>query len=109
MSLAMNSASIDPTVAKGDLLVLPLKGTHASAIDALRHDGYSRIVTHAKSLVGNDLRAALAEARVSAPMSTRCSRHPRPGSPASRAASSGIWRCWSCGCNSNVDAARQTE
>ena len=50
MSLAMNSASIDPTVAKSDLLVLPLKGTLASAIDALRYDGYSRTVAYAKSL-----------------------------------------------------------
>ena len=34
-----------------------------------------------------------------APMSTSCSRHPRPGLPASRAASYGIWHCWNCGCN----------
>jgi len=39
-----------------------LEGIHASAIDALRHDGYTRIVTHAKSLAGAELRAALAEA-----------------------------------------------
>ena len=51
MSLAMNSASTDPAVAESDLLVLLLKGTHARAIDALRHDGYPRVVTHAKSLV----------------------------------------------------------
>jgi len=39
-----------------------LEGIHASAIDALRRDGYTRIVTHAKSLAGAELRAALAEA-----------------------------------------------
>ena len=50
MSLAMNPATIDRAVAKSELLVLLLKGAHASAIDALRHDGYSRIVAHAKSL-----------------------------------------------------------
>ena len=58
----MNSASIDPAAAKSELLVVLLEGIHASAIDALRHDGYTRIVTHAKSLAGAELRAALAEA-----------------------------------------------
>jgi len=58
----MNSASIDPAAAKSELLVVLLEGIHASAIDALRRDGYTRIVTHAKSLAGAELRAALAEA-----------------------------------------------
>jgi len=62
MRSAMNSASIDPAAAKSELLVVLLEGIHASAIDALRHDGYTRIVTHAKSLAGAELRAALAEA-----------------------------------------------
>ena len=62
MSLAINSASIDPAVAKSDLLVVLLEGIHASAIEALRHEGYTRIVTHAKSLADSELRAALAEA-----------------------------------------------
>ena len=62
MSLASNSKSIDSAVVKSDLLVVLLEGIHASAVDALRHDGYSRIITDAKSLAGAELREALAEA-----------------------------------------------
>ena len=52
MTLAWNSKSIDPTAARSDLLVVLLEGIHASAVEALRHAGYTRIVTHAKSLAG---------------------------------------------------------
>ncbi|MCY7307544.1 MAG: phosphoglycerate dehydrogenase [Rhodoferax sp.] len=67
MSQARNSRSIDPAAAqsdlsRGDQLVVLLEGIHPSAVDALRRDGYTRIVTHAKSLGGTELRAALAEA-----------------------------------------------
>ena len=58
----MNSTSINPAVAKGDLLVVLLEGIHASAMDALRHNGYTRIVTHAKALADVELRAALVDA-----------------------------------------------
>jgi D-3-phosphoglycerate dehydrogenase len=43
-------------------LVVLLEGIHQSAVEALRHGGYSRIVTHAKSLADIELCAALAEA-----------------------------------------------
>ena len=77
MSLTQNSRSIDPATARidlstshrsmtdssgKDLLVVLLEGIHPSAVEALRRDGYTRIVTHAKSLAGVELRAALAEA-----------------------------------------------
>ena len=62
MSLAWNSKLIDPAAAKSNLLVVLLEGIHPSAVEALRHDGYTRIVTHAKSLADVELRAALAEA-----------------------------------------------
>jgi D-3-phosphoglycerate dehydrogenase len=54
--------SIDPAAARSDLLVVLLEGIHASAAEALRHAGYTRIVTHASSLADSELRAALAEA-----------------------------------------------
>ena len=57
MTHAMSSASVDPAVPKSDVLVVLLEGIHSSAIDALRRDGYARIVTHAKSLAGADLGA----------------------------------------------------
>jgi D-3-phosphoglycerate dehydrogenase len=62
MSLAWNSNSIDSAAARSDLLVVLLEGIHASAAEALRRDGYTRIVTHARSLADSELRAALAEA-----------------------------------------------
>ena len=62
MSLAWSSKLIDPAAAKSNLLVVLLEGIHPSAVEALRHGGYTRIVTHAKSLADIELRAALAEA-----------------------------------------------
>jgi D-3-phosphoglycerate dehydrogenase len=51
-----------PAIAKRDLKVVLLEGVHSSAIDALRHDGYTQIVTHAKALSGADLADAIADA-----------------------------------------------
>ena len=48
MSLAWNSKSFD-RASKSDPLVVLLEGIRASAVAALRHAGYTRIVTHAKS------------------------------------------------------------
>ena len=72
MSLALHSRLIDAAAAergvsmgdpsRGDLLVVLLEGIHPSAVEALRQGGYTRITTHAKSLAGIELRAALAEA-----------------------------------------------
>ncbi len=62
MSQTSNVNSNDPATAKSELLVLLLEGIHPSAVEALRRDGYTRIVTHAKALAGSELRAALAEA-----------------------------------------------
>ena len=62
MSQSQNSKSIDPAATKSDLSVVLLEGIHPSAVEALRHGGYTRIVTHAKSLAGIELRAVLAEA-----------------------------------------------
>ncbi|MBL8380982.1 MAG: phosphoglycerate dehydrogenase [Burkholderiales bacterium] len=39
-----------------------LEGIHPSAVDALRRDGYTQIVTHARSLAGGDLADAIADA-----------------------------------------------
>jgi len=62
MNQPWNVKSIDPVVDKSDQLVVLLEGIHASAVDVLRQGGYTRIVTHAKSLDDLALRAALAEA-----------------------------------------------
>ncbi len=62
MNQALNSKSIDPALGRSDQLVVLLEGIHPSAVEALRHGGYTRVVTHAKALVGIELRAALAEA-----------------------------------------------
>ena len=51
-----------PAVAKSDLKAVLLEGVHPSAIEALRRDGYTQIVTHAKSLSGGDLADAVADA-----------------------------------------------
>ena len=51
-----------PAVAKSDLKAVLLEGIHPSAIDALRRDGYTQIVAHAKSLSGGDLADAVADA-----------------------------------------------
>ncbi|MEO7242670.1 MAG: phosphoglycerate dehydrogenase [Variovorax sp.] len=47
---------------KAELTAVLLEGIHPSAEDALRRDGYTRIVTHAKALAGEDLLSAVAEA-----------------------------------------------
>jgi len=64
MSVATSAASAAPALAKSELLVVLLEGIHESAIDALRQDGYSNIVTHAKSLADAELHTALAEAHL---------------------------------------------
>ena len=51
-----------PSVAKSDLKAVLLEGIHPSAIEALRRDGYTQIVSHAKSLSGGDLADAVADA-----------------------------------------------
>ena len=58
----MTSKSTTPSVAKSDLKAVLLEGIHPSAIEALRRDGYTQIVTHAKSLSGADLADAVADA-----------------------------------------------
>ncbi len=62
MSLTVDSRSFDPTAPRSAQLVVLLEGIHPSAVDALRRAGYTRIVTHAKSLAGTELHEALAEA-----------------------------------------------
>ena len=52
----------DPAIARRDLKVVLLEGIHSSAIDALRRDGYTQIITHAKALSGADLANAIADA-----------------------------------------------
>jgi D-3-phosphoglycerate dehydrogenase len=52
----------DPAIARRDLKVVLLEGVHSSAIDALRRDGYTQIITHAKALSGADLADAIADA-----------------------------------------------
>ncbi len=49
---------------KSDLKVLLLEGVHASAIEALRRDGYTRIETHPKSLAGPELLEAISDAHL---------------------------------------------
>ena len=55
MTPAWNSKSSDPAASKSDLsksdqLVVLLEGIHPSTIEALRHEAYTRIVTHIKAL-----------------------------------------------------------
>lgn len=47
---------------KRDLKAVLLEGIHSSAIDALRRDGYTQIVTHAGSPSGTALADAIADA-----------------------------------------------
>jgi D-3-phosphoglycerate dehydrogenase len=54
--------SIDRSIPKSALKAVLLEGIHASAVEALRKDGYTQIETHAKALAGADLKAAVAEA-----------------------------------------------
>ena len=54
--------SIDRSIPKSALKAVLLEGIHASAVEALRKDGYTQIETHAKALAGADLTAAVADA-----------------------------------------------
>ncbi|MEO8858218.1 MAG: phosphoglycerate dehydrogenase [Burkholderiaceae bacterium] len=54
--------STPATASKAGLTALLLEGIHPSAVDALRRDGFTRIVTHAKALAEADLLAAVADA-----------------------------------------------
>jgi D-3-phosphoglycerate dehydrogenase len=50
------------SVAKDKLKFVLLEGIHDSALDVLRQDGYTNIVTHAKALAGKALVQALSDA-----------------------------------------------
>ena len=54
----------DSGVSNDSRKVVLLEGIHASAVDALRRDGYTQIVTHAKSLSGAELIAEIADAHL---------------------------------------------
>ena len=54
--------SIDSAAAKSELQAVLFEGIHPSAVEALQQAGYTRIVTHAKSLSGDELLAAIATA-----------------------------------------------
>ena len=54
--------SIDSSAAKSELQAVLFEGIHPSAVEALQQAGYTRIVTHAKSLSGDELLAAIANA-----------------------------------------------
>jgi D-3-phosphoglycerate dehydrogenase len=58
----MIQKSIDLSVPKSELKAVLLEGIHASAHEALQQAGYTRIVTHARALAGDELRAALLDA-----------------------------------------------
>src|SRR3989337_2484008 len=49
---------------KQDIRVLLLEGISPSAVEVFRAAGYSRIETHAKSLAGDDLKAAVGDAHI---------------------------------------------
>jgi D-3-phosphoglycerate dehydrogenase / 2-oxoglutarate reductase len=50
------------SVPKDKLKFVLLEGIHASAVDVLKRDGYTQVVTHAKALEGGALRDAIADA-----------------------------------------------
>ncbi|MFA7666162.1 MAG: phosphoglycerate dehydrogenase [Burkholderiaceae bacterium] len=50
------------SVSKDRLKFVLFEGIHPSAVEALRHDGYTNIETHAKALSGAELQAAIAGA-----------------------------------------------
>ena len=50
------------SVPKDKLKFVLLEGIHASAVDVLKRDGYSQVVTHAKALAGGALHDAIADA-----------------------------------------------
>lgn len=58
----MIQKSIDSSAAKSELQAVLFEGIHSSAVEALEQAGYTRIVTHAKSLSGDELLAAIADA-----------------------------------------------
>ena len=58
----MIQKSIDLSVPKIELKAVLFEGIHPSAVEALQQAGYTRIVTHAKALAGEELRAALLDA-----------------------------------------------
>lgn len=58
----MIQKSIDLSVPKSELKVVLFEGIHSSAVETLKQAGYTNIVTHAKALSGEELRAALAGA-----------------------------------------------
>ena len=58
----MIQKSIDSSVAKSEHQAVLFEGIHPSAFEALQQAGYTRIVTHAKSLSGDELLAAIADA-----------------------------------------------
>ena len=50
------------SIAKAKLKFVLLEGIHASAVETLRYDGSTDVVTSPKALVGDELRSALADA-----------------------------------------------
>jgi D-3-phosphoglycerate dehydrogenase len=58
----MIQKSIDLSVPKNELKAVLFEGIHASAVEALQQAGYTRIVSHAKALAGEELQAALLDA-----------------------------------------------
>lgn len=58
----MIQTSIDSAAPKSGLKAVLLEGIHASAVQSLQNAGYTRIVAHAKALVGQDLHDAISDA-----------------------------------------------
>jgi len=50
------------SIAKAKLKFMLLEGIHASAVETLRYDGYTDVVTSPKALAGDELHSALADA-----------------------------------------------
>ncbi|MGB4362036.1 MAG: phosphoglycerate dehydrogenase [Rhodoferax sp.] len=58
----MIQKSIALSVPKSALKAVLFEGIHPSAVESLQQAGYTRIVTHAKALAGDELQAALLDA-----------------------------------------------
>lgn len=58
----MIQKSVDSSAPKSELQAVLLEGIHPSAVQALQQAGYTRIVTHAKALSGNELLTAIGDA-----------------------------------------------
>ncbi|HEX2541619.1 MAG TPA: phosphoglycerate dehydrogenase [Caldimonas sp.] len=58
----MNAAEI--RALRSELKVVLLEGIHDSAVETLRRDGYTRIVTHPKALAGSELLGAVEDAHL---------------------------------------------